>query len=173
MHVLTRSRVASVGWPGLALVLAAFLLEIGAPAQPAAADVASVPYQSATTMNTFVIVFRQGPRTLTPADIQQRGQETSVWARRQNEAGHKLDPHILTPARERRGSDMGDVTGIDAWPITALLFLEARDLAEAAKVAAEHPAVNYGANVEVRPWAAPTPVAPPPKTPDALWNDGY
>ncbi len=68
---------------------------------------------------------------------------------------------------------MGDATGIDTWPITALLFLEARDLAEATTVAEEHPAVNYGANVEVRPWAPPTPAAPPPKTPDALWNDGY
>jgi hypothetical protein len=118
-------------------------------------------------MNTFVIIFRQGPRTLTPADIQQRTQQTSVWARRQNDAGHKLDPHILTPARERRGAGMGDVTGIDTWPITALLFLEAHDLAEAAEVAAEHPAIDYGANVEVRPWAPPALVAPPTTRPDA------
>ena len=107
---------------------------------------------------TFVIIFRQGPRTLTPDDLQQRSQETSVWARRQNEAGHKLDPHILTPARERRGADIGDAAGIDAWPITTILFLEARDLAEAAGVAGEHPAISYGANVEVRAWAAPAPV---------------
>ena len=112
-------------------------------------------------MNTFVIIFRQGPRTLTPADIQRRAQETSVWARRQNDAGHKLNPHILTPERERRGTEIADVTGIDAWPITALLLLEARDLAEAAKVAGEHPAVNYGANVEVRAWTPPAPAAPP------------
>jgi hypothetical protein len=114
-------------------------------------------------MNTFVTIFRQGPRTLTPDDIQRRGQEVSVWARRHNDAGHKLDPHILAPARERRGSAMDDdAAGIDSWPITALLFLEARDLAEAAKVAEEHPAINYGANVEVRPWAPPTPVTPTP-----------
>jgi hypothetical protein len=111
---------------------------------------------------TFVIIFRQGPRSLTPDDIQRRAQETSVWARRQNEAGHKLDPHILTPARERRGADIGDAGGIDAWPITAILFLEARDLAEAARVAGEHPAIGYGANVEVRAWATPTPVVAPP-----------
>ena len=114
-------------------------------------------------LNTFVIIFRQGPRTLTPADIQRRAQETSVWARRQNDAGHKLNPHILTPERERRGTDMGDATGIDAWPVTALLLLEARDLTEAARVADEHPAVNYGANVEVRAWAAPAPGTPPPR----------
>lgn len=111
-------------------------------------------------MNTFVIIFRQGPRTLTPADLQKRAQETSAWARRQNDAGHKLNPHILAPARERRGADFGDASGIDAWPVTALLLLEARDLADAARVAGEHPAVGYGANVEVRPWAPPTPVAP-------------
>jgi hypothetical protein len=112
-------------------------------------------------MDTFVIIFRQGPRTLTQADIQQRTQETSVWARRQNDAGHKLDPHILTPARERRGAEIGEVTGIDAWPVTALLFLEARDLAEAARIAGEHPATAYGANVEVRAWAPPAPVVRP------------
>jgi hypothetical protein len=117
--------------------------------------------------NTFVIIFRQGPRTFTQADIQQRTQETSVWARRQNDAGHKLNPHILTPERERRGADMDDAQGIDAWPITALLLLEARDLAEAARVAGEHPAIGYGANVEIRPWARPTPAAPPPQAPDA------
>jgi hypothetical protein len=112
--------------------------------------------------NMFVIIFRQGPRTLTPEDIQQRTQETSVWAKRQNDAGHKLNPHILTPERERRGAEMGGAAGIDAWPITALLLLEARDLAEAARVAGEHPAVAYGANVEIRPWARPTPAAPAP-----------
>lgn len=119
--------------------------------------------------NTFVIIFRQGPRTLTPDDIQQRAQETTVWARRQNDAGHKLNPHILTPARERRGTEMGDTTGIDAWPVTAILLLEARDLAEAATVAGEHPATTYGANVEVRAWAPPAAAAPvaPPRTPDA------
>jgi hypothetical protein len=161
MHVLTRSRVASAGWPGVALVLAAVLLDVGAPAHPSAA--VSIPNQSTTTMNTFVIMFRQGPRTLTPADIERRAQEVSVWARRHNDAGHKLDPHILAPARERRGTNIGDVT--DAWPITALLFLEARDLAEATKVAEEHPALGYGANVEVRPWAPPTPASPAAKTP--------
>ena len=109
--------------------------------------------------NSFVIIFRQGPRTLTPADLQRRAQETSVWARRQNDAGHRLNPHILTPDRERRGVDMDGATGIDAWPITALLLLEARDLADAARVAGEHPAIAYGANVEVRPWARPAPAA--------------
>jgi hypothetical protein len=109
--------------------------------------------------DTFVIIFRQGPRTLTPDDLQRRTQETSVWARRQNDAGHNLKPHILTPARERRGAGNGEAAGIDAWPVTALLFLEARDLAEAARVAGEHPAINYGANVEIRAWAPPGPVA--------------
>ena len=109
-------------------------------------------------MNTFVIIFRQGPQTLTPADLQRRAEETSMWARRQNEAGHKLDPHILAPARERRGAAIDDGAGIDTWPITAILFLEARDLAEATNVGEQHPAIAYGANVEIRPWSSPAPV---------------
>ncbi len=111
-------------------------------------------------MNTFVIIFRQGPRTLTDAEKQRRYEETSTWARRYNDAGHKLNPHILTPAREVRGESSA-VT--DAWPVTAFLLLEAQDLKEATSIAEAHPALRYGAAVEVRPWARPAPVAPPSK----------
>jgi hypothetical protein len=53
----------------------------------------------------------------------------------------------------------------DEWPITALLFLEAHDLNEAVQIAESHPALRYGANVEVRPWAPPVPAASAAKTP--------
>ena len=124
--------------------------------------VVSVLGQSATTppaatrMKTFVIIFRQGPKPLTEADKQRRAQETVAWARVQNAAGHQLDPRILAPENERRG--LGD-TNSEGWPITALLFLEAHDLAEATEVAEAHPALRYGSEVEVRPWAPPLPVA--------------
>ena len=124
--------------------------------------VVSVLAQSVTTpsastrMKTFVIIFRQGPKQLTEADKQRRAQETVGWARVQNAADHKLDPRILAPDNEHRGS--GDTTS-QGWPITALLFLEARDLAEATEVAEAHPALRYGSEVEVRPWAPPLPVA--------------
>jgi hypothetical protein len=116
---------------------------------------------AATRMKTFVIIFRQGPKQLTEEDKQRRAQETVGWARVQNAAGHKLDPRILAPENEHRGS--GDATS-EGWPITALLFLEARDLAEATEVAEAHPALRYGSEVEVRPWAPPLPVATPTST---------
>jgi hypothetical protein len=43
--------------------------------------------------------------------------------------------------------------------VTALLFLEAHDLSEATQVAEAHPALRYGSEVEVRPWAPPVPAA--------------
>jgi hypothetical protein len=106
---------------------------------------------------TFVIIFRQGPPTLTEADKQRRAEETGLWAQSQNSAGHKLKPYILAPESARHGQE--NLTAeADAWPVTALLFLEARDLTEAAHVAESHPALRYGANVDVRPWASPVPL---------------
>jgi hypothetical protein len=110
---------------------------------------------SPTNMKTFVIIFRQGPQQLAEPDKQRRAQETTVWAKAQNAAGHKLDPRILAPENEHRGSGN---SGSDERPVTALLFLEARDLSEATQVAEAHPALHYGSEVEVRPWAPPAPV---------------
>lgn len=106
-------------------------------------------------MKTFVIIFRQGSRPLTETDKQRRAEETGAWARRQNAVGHKLDPHILGPESAHRGAEMPATRDAAAWPLTALLFLEANDLNDAVRVAESHPALRYGANVEVRPWAPP------------------
>jgi hypothetical protein len=57
----------------------------------------------------------------------------------------------------RPGAERDNGVGKNAWPITALLFLEASDLASAAKIAESHPANHFGASVEVRPWAPPAP----------------
>lgn len=148
MDILFRSRVPSRRWPGLVLVLVALVPALSIANQPKAA------------MKTFVIIFRQGPRTLTDTDKQRRAEETTVWARRQNGSGHRLDPRILAPESALRGPERTAVAHADAWPITALLFLEAHDLSEAAQVAESHAALRYGASVEVRPWAPPVPVAP-------------
>jgi hypothetical protein len=104
-------------------------------------------------MNDFVILFRQGPRTLTEADLARRQLEVSAWARAQNAAGHRLEPRILAPDILRPG--IGSDALHDARPVTALLFLQAGDLAEAARIAESHPAIHFGASVEVRPWAPP------------------
>jgi hypothetical protein len=135
----------------------------GAHAQPSSN--ASTVSQPEAKMKQFVILFRQEPRTFTEADLARRQKEVTAWARVQNAAGHKLEPRILAPdvLRHGAGTDRGNGVGSGAWPITALLFLEARDLAEAAKVAEAHPANRFGASVEVRPWAPPAvPAAPPP-----------
>ncbi len=114
-------------------------------------------------MNTFAILFRQGPRTLTESELRDRTAATRIWAARQNAAGHRLDPRILGPEQERIELDTSGqpvVAGGRAEIVTAVLFLEAGDLAEAAAVARQHPALRYGASVEVRPWTPPP--APPP-----------
>lgn len=117
------------------------------------------------TMKPFVIIFRQG-RELTDADKKRRSEETAGWARRHNGAGHKLDPRILAPESEVRGTDSASAGApSEAWPVTALLFLEARDLREATRIAEAHPGVRYGAAIEVRPWAPPVPAAPPVAVP--------
>jgi len=110
---------------------------------------------------SFVIIFRQAPRQFAEAELNTRAEQTRAWAQTQNAAGHKLDPHILTPDGHWTGPDGdGPAPTTSAGPVTALLFLEARDLAEAVAVAKAHPALRYGANVEVRPWAPPPPVQP-------------
>jgi len=115
-------------------------------------------------MNTFVIIFRQAPQPLTDADKQHLAEAMGPWARRQNDAGHKLDPRILAPESAQTGPEGATAAPADAWPVTALLFLEAHDLSEAARVAECHPGRRFGAKVEVRPWAPPV-VPPPARTP--------
>lgn len=108
-------------------------------------------------MNSYVVLFRQGS-PLSEADLQRRSAETAPWARQLNAEGHELEPRILGPETERRG--VQSEPNPAALPVTALLFLKAETLAQAAEIAASHPALRYGASVEVRPWAAPVRAAP-------------
>ena len=109
------------------------------------------PELASPTMKPFVILFRQGPRQLGADALARRQQEIVAWARIQNDAGHKLEPRALSPEAVHPGIEK--VT--DAWPVTALLFLDARDLEQAADIARSHPANHYGVSVEVRPWSSP------------------
>ena len=111
-------------------------------------------------MKPFVLIFRQGTRPLTQSDLESRGREVVAWAARHNQAGHKLDPRILDPQSHRLAPESGDSAPEDAL-LTALLFLEANDVAQAMSIAQEHPGHRYGASVEVRAWAPPTPPAQP------------
>jgi hypothetical protein len=128
--------------------------------------------QAPAAMETFVVIFRQGPRTLSDSDRQRRAEETTEWARHQNGAGYKLDPRILPPERAHRGPKGTSANAATPTPITALLFVEAHDLDEAAQVAESHPALRFGASVEVRPWTAPAPVAAAALTDGALNRNG-
>jgi hypothetical protein len=115
-------------------------------------------------MPNFVLMFRQGPRPLSDADKERRQREISVWAREQNAGGHRLEPRIL--GLEARCVEdavfKGTGAGADAWPLIALVFIEARDLDEAAAIAAVHPGRQFGVGIEVRPWGPPVlPAAAP------------
>jgi hypothetical protein len=105
-------------------------------------------------MQHFVLIFRQGPHPLTDADKARRQTTVSAWAREQNAAGHNLDPRILPPDALQPGVAMS-TEARGTWPVTALLFLEAADLAEAGRIASAHPAKDFNAAVEVRPWGSP------------------
>lgn len=146
-----------------AVFLAVVALALGA-ASPHARTASAMPPsgKASQPMKQFVIIFRQSPRQFTEVDLKQRSEETRVWAQRQNAAGHKLDPHILAPESHWLGPDgaSGPAPVTSAGPITALLFLEASDLSQAVDVARAHPALRYGASVEVRPWSPPP--TPPP-----------
>jgi hypothetical protein len=117
-------------------------------------------------MKPFVILFRQGPFDLTDAAKARRQAAISLWAREQNARGHRLEPRSLAPSYTRPGIIVADES-VGQWPVTALLFLDARDLDEATAVAASHPAKDYNVAMEVRPWSAPTPARPEPAAIDS------
>lgn len=134
---------------GSVLCLLTSALGFSAPTQP-------------TPMKQFVILFRQGPHPLTDADKARRQAAISAWARKQNAAGHKLEPRSLAPDLTRPGITV-PAEAVGQWPVTALLFLDARDLDEATAVAASHPAKDYNVSMEVRPWSPPAAPALPSK----------
>jgi hypothetical protein len=101
--------------------------------------------------NSYVIIFRQGPITLTEEDNTRRQKEIVAWATRHQLAGHNLDPRGLESDVRRPGVP-ATVEANGEWPIVALVFLEARSIDEAAAIAADHPAKNYNVSTEVRPF---------------------
>jgi hypothetical protein len=100
-------------------------------------------------MKPFVIIFRQAQDQLTPSDLEARSREMPAWVEAHNSAGHQLEPRILAP----EGRSSAPMTG--EAPLSALLFIQARDIDQAMGIARSHPGVRYGASVEVRPRMAP------------------
>jgi hypothetical protein len=101
----------------------------------------------------YVVLFRQ-TRPLSETELAERSQATRRWAEQVNAAGHALDPRILG-STARSGGDAATPVQLDGPAVTALLFLKAGSLDEAYAIAHAHPAVGYGARIEVRPSAAP------------------
>jgi hypothetical protein len=137
----------ATGIAGLVMVAVFIRAQTTTPAQE--------KHNQEVPMKTYVIIFRQGQPAPTPEERQKGASEVVAWAQRVNAAGHNLDPRILAPESAKPGQQSSNSGQADELPLTALLFLEASDLDEAAEIAASHPAVRYGARVEVRPWNPP------------------
>ena len=120
--------------------------------------------KSGLPMKQFVLLFRQNPIRLSEAEQKRRAEEVRAWALRQNDDGRKLDPRILGPENYRVGPDGkgGPVGETGDGQLIAITFLEARDFADAVRIADSHPGLRYGVSVEVRPWAPPPPPASRP-----------
>ena len=115
-------------------------------------------------MKPFVFLFRQGPRQLTDAELKHRAEEVREWAVVQNSEGHHLDPRILDAQIYRIGPNGKEAPAEASGdrPVTAILFVQARDFSDATRIAASHPGLRYGASVEVRGWAPPVQPAASP-----------
>src|SRR5262245_46123605 len=111
-------------------------------------------------MQQFVLLFRPNPDALSEADQKERTDAILAWAQLQNDNGRKLDPRTLgkehlwiAPASEGRTAPPDRSLG-------NLLFIEARDFADAVDVARSHPGLRFGTSVEVRAWSRPPGVDP-------------
>lgn len=85
--------------------------------------------------------------------------KTALWVAPLNARGHNLSPRFLMPESHWSASEGRHAATPPggAAPISAFLFLEAEDFAQALQIAKAHPAVAFGARIEVRARAAPPP----------------
>ncbi len=156
---LGRLSLAHARWVAVA---ASVLASTAGPAQggPVPAETAD----RSEALQTFVLIFRQGPVELSEADKLRRSEEVRSWGLRQIDEGRKLDPRILGEesyqiGRDGRGVPAGN--GGDG-TLVAITFVEARDFAEAIRIADSHPGPAFGVSVEVRAWTSPLARAPSP-----------
>ena len=110
--------------------------------------------KTGSAMKHFVFVFRQNPTIkLSVAEQEHRTEEVRAWALKQISDGRKLEPRILTPESHKVGQAVAD--GEES--VIALNFIEAKDSAEAVRIAETHPGLHYGVSIEVREWTSPLP----------------
>lgn len=101
----------------------------------------------------FVLIFRQGTRTLNPEEQKQRTEEVRAWAIRHVGNGTRLDPRVFGQESRLLGDTAVRADGADA--AIAVNFLEAESFKDAVQVAESHPGLKYGVSIEVRPWSDP------------------
>jgi hypothetical protein len=139
------------------MMIFAVVIALGAGALWAQTPPTSNSKESSSMMKQFVLLFRQGPGQLSEADQKRLAEQVLEWAQRQNSEGRKLDPRKLGD-EVRRISPSGGISAseeTEVQPLSAILFLEARDFEEAVRIAESHPGLKFGASVEVRAWAVP------------------
>jgi hypothetical protein len=101
----------------------------------------------------FVLIFRQGARTLTAEEQERRRKEVRAWALHHIDDGTGLEPRVLGDQSQRLSKEASSDEPADK--VIALNFLEAEDFREAIGVAKTHPGLRYGVSIEVRPWSDP------------------
>lgn len=119
-------------------------------------------------MKEFAFIFRQSTFTMTAEQQKQRAEDVRLWAVRLRDAGHKMNPQLLSnesffvpPAQAP--SSTAHQPGGD--PVIALLLIDFPSFEEAKKAAQSHPGLHYGVSIEVREATAPAPVQAAPQPP--------
>jgi hypothetical protein len=103
----------------------------------------------------FVLIFRQGTKTLSEDEQKRRTEEVRGWALQQIKDGRGLEPRVLGDQSIRLGDSASD--GV----VIALNFIHATDFDEAVNIARTHPGLRYGVSIEVRPWTDPRAASAP------------
>lgn len=112
------------------------------------------------TMNTFALLFTAGSKELSESDLKLRAQLVKAWVKKQNGAGHHLEPRAFGPEHVEINSEAKIVSRSQTSEghLTIALFVEAKDFDEAVALAQSHPGLKFGSKVEVRSWSQPVPI---------------
>ena len=106
----------------------------------------------------FVLIFRQGHKTLSEEEQKRRTEEVRAWALKQIKDGRGLEPRVLGDQSIRLGDSAGATSD---GAVIALNFVQATDFDEAVNIAKTHPGLHYGVSIEVRPWTDPRAASAP------------
>jgi hypothetical protein len=108
-------------------------------------------------MKHYVLIFHT-TRTLNPEEVHQRGADIAVWVKQVTEMGIEPDPRTLEQTLANfsaKGNQIISHEGSSDPTSRNLVFFDAASGEQAVTVARTHPALHYGATVEVREWTSP------------------